>query len=197
MSAALAELQRIGLKIFAADGTSVRPRELIPIFHRWIQTRALADQLLIDIADYDHVPQGPGVVLVAHEGVFSVDLAEDRLGLAYVRKAPMPGTLSDRLRGVARTVLNACQLLEDDAALGGRLRFRGDEMHIFANDRLLAPNTTDALAALQPALREFVGGAFGGADCTIVADADRRERLGVHVRGPQQTGIAELVRRLG
>lgn len=197
MSAALAELQRIGIKIFAADGVSVRPRELIPIFHRWIQTGALADQLLIDVADYDHVPQGPGVVLVAHEGIFSVDLADDRMGLAYTRKAPVAGSLGDRLRDVARTVLNACRLLEEDAALGGRLRFRGDEMHIFANDRLLAPNTAESLAALQSALRELVGAAYGDADCAITPDADRRERLGVRVRAPQAIEIAELSRRLG
>ena len=30
---------------FAADGTSVRPREFVPVFHRWIQTQAVEDQL--------------------------------------------------------------------------------------------------------------------------------------------------------
>src|SRR4030095_5221476 len=74
MGAAIEALQRIGVKLFAADGSSVQPREFVPIFHRWIQTQAVANHLLIDVADYAHVPDGPGVLLVAHEGNFSLDL---------------------------------------------------------------------------------------------------------------------------
>ena len=63
MSAPIEELQRIGVKLFMVDGVSVRPREFVPVFHRWIQTQAVRDQLLIDVADYEHVPEGPGVLL--------------------------------------------------------------------------------------------------------------------------------------
>lgn len=196
MGDALEELQRIGLKLFAADGVAVRPREFVPVFHRWIQTRALGNHLLIDVADYEHVPEGPGVVLVAHEGNYSIDLAEGRLGLAYNRKTPAPGTLAERLRAVARAVLTACRLLEDEPALAGRIRFRGDELHLFANDRLHAPNTPATSAAFQPALTEFLHSVYGDAGYRVTPDHDARERFGVRVRAAGALSVAELLARV-
>jgi hypothetical protein len=193
---ALEELQRIGLKLFAADGISLQPRELVPIFHRWIQTQAIGDHLLIDVADYAHVPDGPGVMLVAHEGNFCLDLGGGRVGLAYNRKTPAPGALGDRLRAVARTVLDACQRLEDDPALAGRIRFRGDQLLLFANDRLHAPNNADTLAAFRPALQQLARALYGDVDCTVTPERDQRERFAVNVQAPAPVNVRELFRRL-
>ena len=195
-TAGLEQLQRIGLKLFAADGAAVAPRQLVPIFHRWIQTQAMADQLLIDVADYGHVPDGPGVLLVAHQGNFSLDLGGGRMGLAYNRKIAAPGSLSDRLRSLARTLLDACLQLEDDAALQGRLRFRGDELLLFANDRLHAPNDAETLAHFRPALQELVRALYGDVDCSMSAERDPQERFSVHVRAPSALSVRDLRRRL-
>ena len=81
MPAALSDLHRIGIKIASADG-ALPARELVPVFHRWIQTGAVPGHLLIDVADYDHVPEGPGILLVAHEGNLGMDLIGGTLGLA-------------------------------------------------------------------------------------------------------------------
>ena len=40
---------------------------LIPIFHGWIQDQ-VSEELLLDVADYRHVPAGPGVMLIGLEG---------------------------------------------------------------------------------------------------------------------------------
>lgn len=197
MSAPIEELQRIGVKLFMVDGVSVRPREFVPVFHRWIQTQAVRDQLLIDVADYEHVPEGPGVLLAAHEGNFSVDLGGGRMGLAYTRKAPLPGTVADRLRGAARSLLGACRLLEGEPALGGRIRFRGDELQVFANDRLHAPNTAATLMAFQPALQALLRVLYGDVACAVTPEADPRERFGVRVRAPMPTSVRELLERTG
>jgi hypothetical protein len=192
----LGDLQRIGLKLFAADGASVNPRQLVPIFHRWIQTQAIADQLLVDVADYAHVPDGPGVMLVAHEGNFSLDLGGGRMGLAYNRKTPMAGGLEERLRLLVRTVLDACLQLEVEPALEGRLRFRGDELQLFANDRLRAPNEPQTLAAFQPALAGLLRMLYGAPACTVTPEPDRRERFGVHIQAPAPVSPRELLGRL-
>ena len=68
------------LKFFLDDTAGVEMEEFIPVFHDWIQTQQLAE-LLIDVADYRHVPHGPGVVLIAHDAHYAMDLADDRLGL--------------------------------------------------------------------------------------------------------------------
>ena len=70
----LEKLQRVALKVFFTPQTAstFKTREVIPVFHRWIQTQAV-DGLLIDVADYTHLPTGPAVILIAHEGQYSID----------------------------------------------------------------------------------------------------------------------------
>jgi hypothetical protein len=192
MSAPVEELQRIGLKLFAADGTSIRAQTLVPVFHRWIQSRAVAGHLLIDVADYEHVPDGPGVVLVAHEGNFSLDCGGGRLGLAYTRKTALPGRLAERLHAIARSALLACCRLEDETAI----RFRGDRLQVFANDRLRAPNTPETLAALRPSLLDLLHTLYGDVDLTLTRESDPQERLGVQVEAPAAVDIRTLLQRV-
>jgi hypothetical protein len=109
---ALEGLHRLSLKIFARgprDG--IDPPELVPIFHRWIQTQAV-DGLLIDVADYAHLPEGPGAVLIAHEGNYAFDGGRGRPGLQYSRKQPIEGPHSARLGAICRILLKAARLLE-------------------------------------------------------------------------------------
>ena len=61
------DLQRIGIKIFADKPAPVPVREFIPVFHSWIQKQAVENHLLIDVHDYSHMHQGPGILLVAQE----------------------------------------------------------------------------------------------------------------------------------
>ena len=196
MGAAIEAVQRIGLKLFAADGTTVQMREFVPIFHRWIQTQAVANHLLIDVADYAHVPDGPGVMLVAHEGNFSLDLGGGRLGLAFNRKLPVGGGIVERWRSITRTALEACQRLEDEPVLKGRLRFRGDEIELFANDRLQAPNDAATRGALESPIAELVRSLYGEMPCTTRSEPDARERFSVRLQAAQPLSARELLARL-
>ena len=72
MSHTIEDLQRIVVKFHLDDGSPVELDKVIPVFHRWIQTGAV-EGLLIDVADYSHVPQGPGVMLIAHEGNYALE----------------------------------------------------------------------------------------------------------------------------
>ena len=192
MSAPVEALQRMGLKLFAAEGTSIRPQAFVPVFHRWIQSRAIDAHLLIDVADYDHVPDGPGVVLVAHEALFSLDCTAGRMGLAYTRKTALPGQLADRLRALARHTLLAGRRLEDDTAI----RFRGDQLYFFANDRLHAPNTPDSFAALRPALLDVLRTLYGDVECSLTPESDPQQRLGAYIQVPGTVDIRRLLQRL-
>src|SRR5581483_1646097 len=91
---------KLAVKFFIEDPSGLKTDEdFVPVFHRWIQTRAIADHQLIDVADYAHVKEGPGTLLVSHEANFHADLGGGRLGLLYVRKQPLPGgTFAERLR---------------------------------------------------------------------------------------------------
>ncbi len=43
----------------------------IPLFQVWIREQSLPD-LLVDVANYVHVPQGPGLIVVGHEGDYGL-----------------------------------------------------------------------------------------------------------------------------
>ena len=191
---ALTDLHRVSIKI-ACTG-AFPARELVPVFHRWIQSSALPGHLLIDVADYDHVPEGPGIMLVAHEANIGLDLIGGQLGLAYYRKQPLDGDLAARLRTCVATALQACRMLEQDKTLGGRLRFNAGAIEIFANDRLRAPNEPATYDAFQPTLDGLLRALYGDAKCTITRPSDARSRFGVSVSGPAAT-VDELLARLG
>jgi hypothetical protein len=196
MGVPIEELQRLGIKLRAADGAAASPRELVPIFHRWIQTSAVPGQMLIDVADYSHVPDGPGIVLVAHEGNFSLDFAQGGIALTYLRKRSLPGSFTERLQAIARTAVAACRLLEDDPVIGPRLRFRGGELVVLCNDRLIAPNTAAAREALQPVVERWLRTVYGTADCRISAADDPRERLQLCATASQPLSLRQLAERL-
>src|ERR1700741_461678 len=128
------DLHKFGIKFFAADAEGIDILKLIPIYHRWIQQNALED-LLIDVADYSHVPAGPGVMLIAHEGNYALDETGHERGVVYYSKQPLPGELPERLASVARKALKAAELLSTDKELDGALKLSGNRLEFFANDR--------------------------------------------------------------
>ncbi len=190
-----AAVQRIALKVFLDERSALSPRDVIPVFHRWIQTRAV-DGLLIDVADYTHLPTGPLALLVGHEGRYVLDRGDGRLGLQYVRTQPLDGPLETRLRAAAGMLLRAARLLEEDAALAGPVRFRRDEIEWVANDRLLAPNTPDTLAAVRPAFESFLAALPGGAPWTLTPRTGPGARFGIHARTPAGAPLDALAERL-
>ena len=188
-------VQRIALKLFLDEPAALAPRDVIPVFHRWIQTRAV-DGLLIDVADYTHLPTGPLALLVGHEGRYVLDRSGDRLGLQYVRTQPLDGPLETRLRTVAAMLLRAARRLEKDAAPAGPVRFRGDEIDWIVNDRLLAPNKPDTLLAVRPAFESFLDALSGGAPWTLTPRSESGTRFGIHARTPAGAPLETLARRL-
>src|SRR6266568_6371726 len=130
------ELQHFNVKLFLGNPEEVDLEPLIPIFHDWIQNQ-VGEGLLLDVADYRHVDAGPGVVLIGHEGNYSVDNTDNRLGVRYNRKALLDGSLQDRLEQAARAAIGACQRLEDDPQIKGSIRYNRRELELFINDRLL------------------------------------------------------------
>ena len=171
------DLYRLGIKFFGVAGQPIEPTEFIPIFHEWIQKQTIENHLLIDVHNYSHVHDGPGILLVAHEGNFSMEGADDRIGLLYYRKQPA------QMAESIKPAVQGCRLLENDSRLRGRLRFRNDEVLIVANDRLVAPNNDETFSALESrlsaALNQFLGKRF---TLSRISD-DPKERLIIRAQG--------------
>jgi hypothetical protein len=189
------QLQHVNVKLLVQNPEEIDLEPLIPVFHGWIRDR-VGEGLLLDVADYRHAEAGPGVVLIGHEGNYSVDNTDNRLGVRYNRKAALDGSNQDRLKQAARAALTACQRLEADPRLGGRLRFNGQEIEIFINDRLVAPNSDATREAAGPDFQIFSQKLFQGREYSMSYGNDARKLFGVCVKAAQHFPVADLLRNL-
>ncbi|MFZ0980260.1 MAG: hypothetical protein WAN23_12740 [Candidatus Acidiferrales bacterium] len=190
-------LQHVNVKLFLADAPGLDLEPLIPIFHSWI-TGGAFNEMLLDVADYRHVPSGPGVVVIGHETDYAVDNASGRLGVRYNRKTAVEGDNSFALQQAARAALVACRRLEEEPRLGGKLRFNGQEIEIFVNDRLLASNRAETFAAARPDLDAFARKLFGGAEYSLSYDSSRdpRSLFSVSLKSSRPFSTQELLKNL-
>jgi hypothetical protein len=189
------QLQHVNVKLLLQDADIAHLDLLIPVFHGWIENQN-GQELLIDVADYTHVPAGPGIVLIGHEGNYSVDNTGNRLGVRYNRKASVDGGNQECLALSARAALDACRRLEAEPRLGGKLRFNGQDIEIFINDRLIAPNTAATRDALDGDFRSFSQKLFGGKEYSIIYGDDPRGLLTAHLKAARPYSVAELLEAL-
>src|SRR5262245_46928351 len=195
------ETVKYELKFFLDDASGVELEEFIPVFHDWIQTQQL-EELLIDVADYRHVPRGPGIVLIAHDAHYIMDLTDARLGLLYSRRRETHPSrcaiqsVEDRLRSVWHCALTACQRLEAHPALHGRLQFRGNELLLRCNDRLQAPNTAAAYDDLCQHLEPLLATLYPGERVEVEHLRDSASRLTVVIKVPESPEVDTLLTRL-
>ncbi|HEX9595476.1 MAG TPA: hypothetical protein VF982_01240, partial [Anaerolineales bacterium] len=71
------DIGRFCIKFFARPGYNIDDAIFIDIFHEWIRLKKLPG-ILLDVADYRHVPEGPGVMLLTHDINFAMDYSEGR-----------------------------------------------------------------------------------------------------------------------
>ena len=189
------ELQHVNVKLLVQTPEEVDLEPLIPIFHGWIQGQD-SDELLLDVADYRHVPEGPGVVLIGYQANYSVENTDSRLGVRYNRKAALEGSNQDRLKQATRAALAAAQRLESEPGLNGKLRFNGQELELFFNDRLLAPNLDATRKAIEPELRAFLQKLFSGSEYSLRYNSDPRRLFSVSITASQAFSVSDLLKNL-
>ena len=181
----LAGLVKLDLKVLARAESTAEAEEFIPVFHRWITERVLPE-LLIDVADYSHVPEGPGVLLIGHDAQYSFDQGRGEPGLLYSRRRETsPRARRHRHAGASgcESLLNcafrACGLIEAEPQLEGRVTFDRHRLELRVNDRLV-PRDDDTAATLAYAFERALaaaGVANGGAPIKVARIGEARERL--------------------
>lgn len=184
---------RTQVKFFLESAEGVDLAAFALVFQRWIQEKALAGQL-IDVADYRHVFEGPGVVLIGFDSDYALELRDGRLGLLYTRKRMVDADLASTLRNSIRLALTACQKLETEAAFRPRLKFRADEIEIRFPDRLQLPNTAESFALVRGDLRAVLDGLYGEeAAFALPVKQDGRYVFTVRVRAEAETTVNRLL----
>jgi hypothetical protein len=183
---------RIQLKLYAEPSTFGDPERFVRVFHVWIRDHVL-DEVLIDVARYGHVHEGPAVMLVGHRSDYVIDLGEGRPGLQVTRKK---AAASDdaRLPDLFRATFDAARRLETDSELGG-LRFKTNELLLTLVDRLNAPNDAATFAALESEIAGYVRSVLGQ-DAAISREGTPRDALAVRIRRANDEPVADIAHRL-
>ncbi|MBM4296853.1 MAG: hypothetical protein FJ143_03850 [Deltaproteobacteria bacterium] len=187
------ELQKLNVKIFVEQPNSIPLTDFIEIFHSWIQA---TDGVYHDVADYRHMQAGPGIVLVAKDAHVRIDESGGRRGLLYAQKSALVGSNREMLRHVFRAALKNCRKLEEEPALGGKLRFAANEAVISLNDRLLGANSQESFDEIKGVVESVASQAFGGAALDVARDDDPRQRLNIRVKTSAALVVAQALENL-
>lgn len=188
------DLQRFCVKFFARDGSDVDEARFTEVFHDWIRRKPIPG-ILVDVADYRHVSNGPGIMLIGHEANIAMDRAGGRFGLLYQRKIAQEGALLERILAAVATALQACHGLEQEPRLDGNLVFEAGGFEFVSNDRLLAPNEPTAAAELSGPLASAAECLYPeGASIKRVSD-EPGERLRFSVSAAASTDIGTVLAR--
>jgi len=185
-------LERFCVKFLVQGGSEVEDSTFIPIFHEWIRDHKLKGTL-IDVADYSHVPEGPGIMLITHEINYAMDRVDGEFGLSAQQKLGEEGVPSQRIVNLVRQTAAFASLLESDVRVKGKIKLAGNKFYYQANDRLRAPNTDDVFAALKPDLEAAAAELYPGQSVNVTRiENDPRARLTAVVEVQNSVEMAAL-----
>lgn len=194
-----AGLQKLDLKLYLAVEPGLGRDEvsdrLIAVFGRW---RHDEGEDVVDLQDYAHVPNGPGIVLVSKRWVLSIDWTDNQPGVLLSTRRRLEGTMSERFAQATRLLFEKATRLMKEEELKDIVRPRCGELSIAVNDRLLFPNSDAADGELRPEVLALVERLYPGAHCEIERVSDPRVRLNYRIRaqGADTLGLDELTARL-
>lgn len=167
-------LQHVNVTLRVDGELPIELGRFIEVFHPWVAQQSL-EGMLIDVADYRHVPDGPGVVLIGFEG----DYYMTERGLRYSRKAPLEGSNADKFRQAFAAAAAVASRLE--AEFEG-LKFCRQNFDLTVNDRAIAPNTSETFEAVKGELEAFLNEELGAGGVTLEHQSDPRKLFGVAIR---------------
>lgn len=149
-------LQRVDVKQML---DSPRDPDLDPfliIFDRWRKQQDHSADW-VDLADYAHMPAGPGILIAGKRDTFSINLNPPGPGLLTSVRRGLEGSMEDRFREALRRAreLNAAIVAEPE--FPRELRIIEHAWEVFVNDRLRFPNTDEADRHVRPALAAALG----------------------------------------
>ena len=184
------KLQKFGVKLFLDTNGSFDLKDFIPVFHNWIQDKVIYDHLLIDVADYSHIPDGPGIMLIAHEGHFSLDQESYKPGIMYMRKTDIDGDFKQRFVQVLTTTIQAANCLRNNN-INKKINFINNSFRFIANDRLFANNTIENQTLYQDKIQNVLAEVYPESRVEYEDLSGENERLAFTVNFSNNINIIE------
>src|SRR6202789_670998 len=149
------DFHKINVKFFAEKGSDISLHSFIPVFHRWIQEDKL-EGFMVDVTEYTHVHEGPGVLIIAQEANYSVDEAEGKRGFMYAQKRVPEKKAEEHIKTAFRRALKAASDLENEKEFAGKLKFSIGHFEVTINDRLVAPGGSATQVEIEKHLEPFL-----------------------------------------
>lgn len=193
------QVQQLTAKLYAdpAGAAELDLEAIIPVWHRWIQESRLPDTLLIDVADYRHVVDGPGIMLIGDGVHYALDRQDGRLGLLVSRKRDPEGEVEAKLDEILARTFEAATALEQEPSLAGALRFSAGDLRVQIGSRRVAGNDASTFAAMRPPLQAAAARLYPDAAVTLERDDDDpRSLAGVRVRAETSDDTAVVAGRV-
>lgn len=186
-SMAQRDLQKVNVKFFLEAREGLDSDSLLAVFGRW---RLEAGEEIVDLADYGHVPEGPGVILISHRWHFGIDWGGGRPGLFYASRRDLTGGPEARFKAVIRACLEqGKRLLAEPELRRGAVKPLLGELEVVLNDRLLAPNTDESEAAWRPGLEAVLDWLYTKGGYALERDPDPGRRLGWRAQAGAAAGL--------
>jgi hypothetical protein len=182
---------KISVKFYLDHGHNIAPETWFKTFNNWISAHNGSD-VLLDVADYSHVPNGPVTLLLGHEYDISIDDTDAKRGLLYNRKQPNGGGFAQQLSAAVRAACETCRRLEVEEAVV----FQGNELRLILNDRLNAPNTKNTHNAINDDLQAFLHQLYDGSEVIAKRRKDTRQRFTLDIRAEGDWPVAKLLENL-
>tara|TARA_R110002073_G_scaffold218689_3_gene378988 strand:+ start:10634 stop:11209 length:576 start_codon:yes stop_codon:yes gene_type:complete len=169
-------VQQVFVKIPLKSTEGLNLDAFIPIFHEWIREHSIDNELLIDVADYRHVPDGPGVMLIANEAHYGIDSDGGSTGLMYRRRRDEHGDAEAAFRQALGQAVRAANLIEKEEGLS--LSFDTSRIEMRVLSRLTTPNTEATHEALAPVWSKVLTD-LGFAGPELAPPSDPRQPFGL------------------
>ncbi|MCE9599577.1 MAG: hypothetical protein K8S54_16585 [Spirochaetia bacterium] len=182
-------LEHLNVKIFVKNPESIGDgTEFVNMFHEWIQG-GVCSELMLDVADYSHVPAGPGVMLIGHDANYSIDFGdENRPGLLFNRKDKLTGDNVSRIKHVLGQAVLACDRIQKHKN-HSKVVFDPTTVIFTVNDRMLAPNSQATFEATKADFQAALAN-LPGLELSLLS-TEPRERFAVKATA-KIASLAEL-----
>ncbi len=190
------DLQRIDLKVFADAPPDLNLDPFLAIFGRWRHDAENPAQW-VDLADYAHMLDGPGVIIVGKQGNFGVNLYEPGPGLLYVGKKDYQGPNDHRILEVFRRHLALATALLAEPDYPPELKVQSGSWELAINDRLNFPNHAGTDQLLRPAIESALNKLFGAGGYRLARVEDAQRRYGYSIRAEAAPELSELLEKAG
>ena len=188
-------VQRIAVKILSDAPATISLDPFLSIFSRW-RTDAEDPARWVDLADYAHMPRGPGIVLIGHVCNFSFDLGAPAPGLLYSRKQELYGSNEDRLHSVLRAAAEMSRRLLGEPEFPAGIHVRPGSLEIRFQDRLETPNNDSADRLLRPAVNAVFDRLLGRGAYQARREPDPGKLYGFSIESAAPLTLDSLVARL-